>query len=120
MGHPYDRQIAVGADIWRRDEIAPAPIGEGRPVDTAMLRVQLPAIDPGAGGRIVTGVFEHEDAATRIPLAPAGRRRIVDVPFVADPVQFGRPDRLCVRSSEERRVGKEGVSTCSSRWSPFY
>src|SRR3546814_16904054 len=89
MGHPYDRQIAVGADIWRRDEIAPAPIGEGRPVDTAMLRVQLPAIEPGAGGRIVTGVFEHEDAATRIPLAPAGRRRIVDVPFVADP-EIGR------------------------------
>src|SRR3546814_16859522 len=22
--------------------------------------------------------------------------------------------------SEERRVGKEGVSTCSSRWSPFH
>src|SRR3546814_16745382 len=23
------------------------------------------------------------------------------------------------RRSEERRVGKEGVSTCSSRWSPY-
>src|SRR3546814_7057891 len=23
-------------------------------------------------------------------------------------------------SSEERRVGKEGVSTCSSRWSPYH
>src|SRR3546814_21093237 len=26
---------------------------------------------------------------------------------------------LCVRRSEERRVGKECVSTCRSRWSPY-
>src|SRR3546814_20243568 len=25
-----------------------------------------------------------------------------------------------VRRSEERRVGKEGVSTCRSRWSPYH
>src|SRR3546814_12445426 len=25
---------------------------------------------------------------------------------------------LCIARSEERRVGKEGVSTCRSRWSP--
>src|SRR3546814_12276668 len=28
------------------------------------------------------------------------------------------PDRLY--RSEERRVGKEGVSTCKSRWSPYH
>src|SRR3546814_4962044 len=27
---------------------------------------------------------------------------------------------LCVRRSEERRVGKECVSTCKSRWSPYH
>src|SRR3546814_14559393 len=27
--------------------------------------------------------------------------------------------RAAVFRSEERRVGKEGVSTCSSRWSPY-
>src|SRR3546814_11264114 len=27
---------------------------------------------------------------------------------------------LTVRSSEQRRVGKECVSTCNSRWSPYY
>src|SRR3546814_9317956 len=31
-----------------------------------------------------------------------------------DAGQFGQPDR-----SEERRVGKECVSTCRSRWSPY-
>src|SRR3546814_10571150 len=28
--------------------------------------------------------------------------------------------RLCTRRSEERRVGKECVSTCRSRWSPYH
>src|SRR3546814_12584902 len=53
------------------------------------------------------------------------RRRIdrieVDAPFshgIADePVHFRRADEPHLRS-EERRVGKECVSTCRSRWSP--
>src|SRR3546814_14267738 len=35
----------------------------------------------------------------------------------------GAPDKLlkqCARRSEERRVGKECVSTCRSRWSPYH
>src|SRR3546814_1073312 len=31
-----------------------------------------------------------------------------------------RGDRLDVDRSEERRVGKECVSTCRSRWSPYH
>src|SRR3546814_4121837 len=31
----------------------------------------------------------------------------------------GLPARICWRS-EERRVGKECVSTCRSRWSPYH
>src|SRR3546814_14192536 len=27
---------------------------------------------------------------------------------------------IIVKRSEERRVGKEGVSTCRSRWSPYH
>src|SRR3546814_3584022 len=31
-----------------------------------------------------------------------------------------RPEgRLLLHRSEERRVGKEGASTCSTRWSPY-
>src|SRR3546814_13501128 len=30
------------------------------------------------------------------------------------------PQELAEWRSEERRVGKEGVSTCSSRWSPYH
>src|SRR3546814_16021151 len=35
------------------------------------------------------------------------------------PLAFGRLRLLVLRSSEERRVGKECVSTCRSRWSPY-
>src|SRR3546814_12130552 len=35
----------------------------------------------------------------------------------ADPVQFAM---IFVDRSEERRVGKECVSTCRSRWSPYH
>src|SRR3546814_3243512 len=34
-------------------------------------------------------------------------------------VQLGQNLRVCKRS-EERRVGKECVSTCRSRWSPYH
>src|SRR3546814_20382626 len=33
---------------------------------------------------------------------------------------FGHHHRVAVVRSEERRVGKECVSTCSSRWSPSH
>src|SRR3546814_13871285 len=32
----------------------------------------------------------------------------------------GRPCRIDVARSEERRVGKEFVRTCKSRWSPYH
>src|SRR3546814_8041169 len=32
----------------------------------------------------------------------------------------GPPDRRTDHRSEERRVGKECVSTCRSRWSPYH
>src|SRR3546814_19765322 len=33
-------------------------------------------------------------------------------------VRYSRPHSACADRSEERRVGKECVSTCRSRWSP--
>src|SRR3546814_12108797 len=45
--------------------------------------------------------------------APFGRR--IAAAAEADPVRV-----RTVRRSEERRVGKECVSTCRSRWSPYH
>src|SRR3546814_2091973 len=35
-------------------------------------------------------------------------------------VTAGQPSPVIVGRSEERRVGKECVSTCRSRWSPYH
>src|SRR3546814_10212495 len=41
--------------------------------------------------------------------------------LVMIPSAFDRnPDRRSAARSEERRVGKECVSTCRSRWSPYH
>src|SRR3546814_4385672 len=41
-------------------------------------------------------------------------------PYVAIPKASQGPGFLGVERSEERRVGKECVSTCRSRWSPYH
>src|SRR3546814_1536715 len=50
-------------------------------------------------------------AIQRLGGAPAGRQRHIGVKELA-----GEQSK---RRSEERRVGKECVSTCRSRWSPY-
>src|SRR3546814_18243144 len=47
----------------------------------------------------------------------AGRRHAVDRTGRAS---VDQDDALVAFSSEERRVGKECVSTCRSRWSPYH
>src|SRR3546814_12283784 len=54
-----------------------------------------------------------EPKAGRVPPATRRRRRIPRIDLVAP------HERLDVGRSEERRVGKECVSTCRSRWSPY-
>src|SRR3546814_15681683 len=41
-------------------------------------------------------------------------------PQAGQPGSFGRRSVLKRKRSEERRVGKECVSTCRSRWSPYH
>ena len=40
--------------------------------------------------------------------------------LIADPQVLGALDEAASERSEERRVGKECVSTCRSRWSPYH
>src|SRR3546814_13462010 len=57
-------------------------------------------------------------AALDITRAVGGHLACIDVtpfPVVAGNAVMGSGDR-----SEERRVGKECVSTCRSRWSPYH
>src|SRR3546814_14709745 len=54
--------------------------------------------------------------------APVYSRKLVNISFAKQPKRRERDGYaigdLRLARSEERRVGKEGVSTCRSRWSP--
>src|SRR3546814_11490583 len=97
------------------------------------IRIQLPArgFIGGRPPRLERPCERRVDKAA-LPQA-RGRRRVAD-PFLvrhgalrgervldAPETVFGREFDLPLRvSSEERRVGKAGVSTCRSRWSPYH
>src|SRR3546814_13303389 len=82
-------------------------------------------VQVGAGAAFVTGYFEPEIAASRT------RQPGYDVPVYRRPADLVDVDlglfsdalkgkNIRGRRSEERRVGKEGVRTCRSRWSPVH
>src|SRR3546814_15894350 len=68
---------------------------------------------PISAGRVR---LQHVDDLPRFqPAAKPG-----SVGLCQDGLQFGAARQRGVGRSEERRVGKECVSTCRSRWSPYH
>src|SRR3546814_17001286 len=98
----------------------------------AISGVQTVAMTTDAAGRIET--VRRLDASVNALLAraaPANGDGVVYLPVgAANPAGqgYGLPSDLAniaqtpfgQRRSEERRVGKECVSTCSSRWAPYH
>src|SRR3546814_11918684 len=91
--------------------------------DALAAQVDLAELGHGAGMAELSRLLqlgELHDAAACI-LVEHGRerglgRRIAGPHCILEPA----PRRLAVARSEERRVGKECVSTCRSRWSPAH
>src|SRR3546814_11674392 len=88
-----------------------------------LTRVLVPAQDLRDGATlrlvVVEGFIERVDT-DRVP--PLVRKRVAALlaPLVGrDDVTLPMIERRLLRS-EERRVGKECVSTCRSRWSPYH
>src|SRR3546814_19898295 len=61
---------------------------------------------------------EAETPISDLPAAVAFARRRKLGPYRADPTQRREMRQKDLGRSEERRVGKECVSTCRSRWAP--
>src|SRR3546814_14578458 len=84
---------------------------------TTLFRAILPAVaavhDAAAGGAADRAPAAGEAAGAEQPLAAPGRGGGARRPLARRPGQL-------VDRSEERRVGKECVSTCRSRWWPYH
>src|SRR3546814_8250771 len=95
------------SDVCSSDLIADSPAATLRSSDNAIVR-QLMI-------RLLTGKGTHVSSNCRPGLVPDGYHR---VNYERNPALGNGAQRAGFRS-EERRVGKECVSTCRSRWSPY-
>src|SRR3546814_6494101 len=68
----------------------------------------LIAADVGLHGKPVASLARLIDAAAGVQELRLARRALISMRYALD------------LRSEERRVGKECVSTCRSRWSPYH
>src|SRR3546814_2300809 len=63
---------------------------------------------------------EGDQVAARRPFGGRIAAAAKADPLLVRSIDVHRIDLLAARRSEERRVGKECVSTCRSRWSPYH
>src|SRR3546814_15909069 len=90
------------SDVCSSDLAADQPLGQ-------LLADPLQALQPG----FVAGRLAAAEAARQMNLVTGMPQRLDEhARHLAVPGGIGR--------SEERRVGKECVSTCRSRWSPYH
>src|SRR3546814_18852405 len=90
--------------------------------------VQLPTIyiwDDVRTGRLVHVLPDWRPKAAIVHAVFPSRRGLLPsvralVDFLAHECAVQRARANQIVRSEERRVGKEGVSTCRSRWSPYH
>src|SRR3546814_4533465 len=64
-------------------------------------------------------LYLNSGAPSLIIVAVRGDDTVIDAYGETAPGNGVEPDEHSIRS-EERRVGKEGVSTCRSRWSQYH
>src|SRR3546814_16654770 len=111
------------SENWLREWVNPAENIEQIAERLVMGGLEL-EIEPVLSERIDKVVVGHITKTERHP--QADRLQVCEVDAGQDaPLQIvcGAPNArvgIKVPRSEERRVGKECVSTCSSRWSPYH
>src|SRR3546814_17164298 len=86
-------------------------------IDIAEVESGLVHREAETGERIGLGAGAVVEVDVAAPQAGVGADRVIDLEAGFDARLEGRLD---VVRSDERRVGKECVSTCRSRWSPYH
>src|SRR3546814_19390009 len=107
------------------------PAGRGQaPARQAALGADLPSsveattVNKMCGSGMQAAIMAHDAlaAGSAAIIVAGGMESMTNAPYVLPKHRSGArigPDRIIARS-EERRVGKEGVSKCSSRGSPYH
>src|SRR3546814_4131442 len=108
--------VALGWILWLEGT------GQGKlaadPLTTALIVL--------AGAATAIPLLLFTAAAKRLPYSTLGFLQYVapSIQFLLAVIVFGAKlttaHAICFGRSEERRVGKECVSTCRSRWSPYH
>src|SRR3546814_4802336 len=84
---------------------------------TQTLEAMFGRADDGKAFHEIGGERAADDALFRADIAVLGH--VIALANLAEVLARGGVGRADLRS-EERRVGKECVSTCRSRWSPYH
>src|SRR3546814_12032255 len=102
------------SDLLRQDAPPPPPPEQAPPEDPNQIQFSTGTLEYDMDADIVTAsgdvrMFRRDD-----------RLRADKVVWNRKTGQVVATGNIAVTRSEERRVGKEGVSTCRSRWSPYH
>src|SRR3546814_286442 len=105
---------ARAQDLLRQDAPPPPPPVQAPPEDPNQIQFSTGTLEYDMDVDIVTAsgdvrMFRRDD-----------RLRADKVVWNRKTGQVVATGNIAVTRSEERRVGKEGVSTCRSRWSPYH
>src|SRR3546814_112084 len=107
-----------GADSWRFDQgdldddvVAIQQAAQAR-------LAQIPPWKPEAAKAIREARAQGGGVYLSVDHSP--RARVVEIPGPGGPITLRIIAASAPKRSEERRVGKECVSTCRSRWSPYH
>src|SRR3546814_15402960 len=85
-----------------------------------LVRQQLvPSLEPG-DIVVMDNLGSHKSQVVRDAISAAGARLWFLPPYSPDLNPIEQTFAKIKHRSEERRVGKECVSTCRSRWSPYH
>src|SRR3546814_16228657 len=102
----------LSSDVCSSDLLraAPLPFGNGRAIGVRVERERLSPGQIGKEGLVPAGLWRVDDP----PIAGRG-----GIEIERAEARYAKRLMIPLRS-EERRVGKECVSTCRSRWSPYH
>src|SRR3546814_15912804 len=116
----YELKATDGCHQSREDACKNVQRVSTEPGDLGVPYLGLPPGLRGLGEISKVRKIHRETPTPKRDTGAADRGPVRRYPLKGNPSRIFLPIRPTIRRSEERRVGKECVSTCRSRWSPYH